>query len=427
VKVTAAAIIPNNYLAHVGNITIQEGGSLTISNGGQLLHTNEGVVATVEKNITAYTVSQNQGELLTDGWYFIASPITEAYTPAGSMIANTYDLYRLNPTNGVWENFKNTTDHPDFTTLVNGAGYLYANSAQTTLSFTGTLKPFAASETVSVSTGWNLVGNPFAYNVYANRSYYKMNEGKTGVEAVENYGSNTIAPCTGIVVEAETDGSVTFSREAPAQSQGNNGNLQITLSQVNTRGNAMMDNAIVSFNEGSQLGKFYFGEQSANIYLPQGGEEYAIAYSDKQGEMPLNFKATKNGTYTITVNPENVEMAYLHLIDNMTGADVDLLQTPNYTFDANVTNYESRFKLVFASVSSNADGKDDNFAFFSNGSWIIANEGQATLQVIDITGRILSSETVNGSVSKAINATAGIYVLRLINGDDVKTQKIVVR
>ena len=56
----------------------------------------------------------------------------------------------------------------------------------------------------------------------------------------------------------------------------------------------------------------------------------------------------------------------------------------------------------------------------------MSNEGEATLQVIDLNGRILSNETVNGSVSKAIYAAPGVYVLRLINGNDVKTQKIVV-
>ena len=113
----------------------------------------------------------------------------------------------------------------------------------------------------------------------------------------------------------------------------------------------------------------------------------------------------------------------------MTGADVDLLQTPEYTFNAKVTDYESRFRLVFVCGDANDDNGGDNesFAFFSNGNWIIANEGQATLQVIDITGRILSSETINGSVSKGINQPAGVYMIRLINGDHVKMQKIVVR
>ena len=421
VVIMANTTVPSGYIANADNIDLY-GGTLTIADGGQLIHKNEGVNATVQKDITAYTIIQNHDEELTNGWYFIASPITDDYMPTGSMVANTYDLYRLNNTN--WENFRNTTDHPDFSTLNNGAGYLYANSAQTTLSFTGTLKPYAASESVSVSTGWNLIGNPFAYNVYANRSFYMMNEAKTGVEAVSAFSSSPIAPCTGIVVETETDGNVIFSKEAPTQSQGSNGSLLITLSQANTRDNALLDNAIVSFNEDSYLGKFYFGAPNANIYIPQNGKEYAIVSANAKGEMPINFKAFENGTYTLTVKAEDVEMGYLHLIDNITGTDIDLLSTPNYTFSAMNDDYASRFRLVFSANMNEND--NENFAFFSNGSLIITNEGEATLQVIDITGRVISSETINSTFSKSLNAANGVYVLRLVNGNNVRTQKIVI-
>jgi hypothetical protein len=110
----------------------------------------------------------------------------------------------------------------------------------------------------------------------------------------------------------------------------------------------------------------------------------------------------------------------------MTGNDVDLLQTPSYSFNAKTTDYESRFKLVFVTKDGSSTGSEA-FAFNSNGSWFIRNEGSATLQVIDLNGRILSSETVNGSVSKTVNVAPGVYVLRLINGNDVKTQKVVVK
>jgi hypothetical protein len=112
----------------------------------------------------------------------------------------------------------------------------------------------------------------------------------------------------------------------------------------------------------------------------------------------------------------------------MTGDDIDLLLTPSYTFNAKTYDYESRFRLVF--VANGEDGPSTgsaSFAFFANGNLIISNEGRATLQVIDVNGRILSSEEINGSASKGINAPAGVYVLRLINGENVKTQKIVVR
>jgi hypothetical protein len=134
---------------------------------------------------------------------------------------------------------------------------------------------------------------------------------------------------------------------------------------------AVIDNAIVRFDGGQTLEKFSFREGSTKIYIPQDGKDYAIACSNGQGEMPLNFRAKENGEYTITVNVDHVEMSYLHLIDNLTGADVDLLaanggdarhgdadamkckfdgvnRVSTYTFTAKTTDYESRFKLVFS-------------------------------------------------------------------------------
>ena len=108
----------------------------------------------------------------------------------------------------------------------------------------------------------------------------------------------------------------------------------------------------------------------------------------------------------------------------MTGADVDLLQTPSYSFEAKTTDYESRFKLVFATGDNS---NDDNFAFYSNGSFVINNEGNAELQVIDIMGRIVKSESINGCANVSVNGAAGVYMLRLVNGDNVKTQKVVVK
>ena len=107
----------------------------------------------------------------------------------------------------------------------------------------------------------------------------------------------------------------------------------------------------------------------------------------------------------------------------MTGDNVDLLATPSYTFEAKTTDYASRFKIVFATESDN----EDIFAYNSNGVWIINNDGNATLQVIDVLGHMLSSETISGNTEKRISAAPGVYMLRLINGDNVKVQKIIIK
>ena len=190
---------------------------------------------------------------------------------------------------------------------------------------------------------------------------------------------------------------------------------------------------MVSFNEGSQLGKFYFGEQDANIYIPQNGKEYAIAYSDGEGEMPLNFKAKKNGEYTLTVTTSlNSKFQILNLIDNLTGANIDLLQTPSYTFSTRSDDYPSRFKLVF-NAQQGGEEADDDFAFISNGEIIV--NGTGTLQVIDMLGHVLVSREVHSSLLTPNSSlliphsslSPGVYVLRLVNGENVKTQKIVIK
>jgi hypothetical protein len=394
------------------------------------------------------------------GWTFIASPVEGNIVPTevGNLVTNTaseYDLYRFNQSaTKEWENYK---AHSDDFVLENGKGYLYARKNSTNLAFAGTFNA-GATKTVELDydpnaefKGWNLVGNPFPTLVVVNRSFYTMNEDGTGLNPQPVSSGGAIAACTGILVQAEgPNESVTFHNFS-RETMENNGLLRIAV------GNE--DQAIVSFNPGDQLGKFYFGKQDANIYIPQGNKEYAIACSDGQGEMPVNFKAKKNGTYTITINPEGVEMGYLHLIDNMTGADIDLLaakvpelvegptlndvfnsvessfstgSTTSYTFTAKTTDYESRFKLVFS--ANNEDGPSmgsRTFAFVSNGEIIITGiDGDAcnaSLQVIDVLGHVVvCRDASNASAISTSGLTPGVYMLRLINGDDIRTQKIVI-
>ena len=395
-------------------------------------------VSTLSRSITGY--GNGNG-----GWNLIASPVgTVNLENVTNMFSNTYDLYRFNQSaNKEWENYKaldenNQPLHPDFTSLEVGRGYLYANSQDVTLVFSGT--PYNGNGQVTLSLtnegegldfpGMNLVGNPFNQIAYLadNRDFYTMNSDGTEIVPVDSDAKH-IEAMEGIFVIANTDGeTLTFTTTEP---ENNSKSLSLNLS----RGRGLIDRAIIRFGEGLQLPKFQLNQNSSKVYIPQHGTDYAVVRSHDIGELPVCFKANENGAYTISVNPESVEFSYLHLVDNMTGTDVDLLpllrepgglkQPATYTFEAKTTDYENRFKLVFVCGDAN-DGKG-SFAFFSNGNWIIANDGEATLQVIDLNGRILSSETVNGSVSKAINAASGVYMLRLINENDVKTQKIVVR
>ena len=174
--------------------------------------------------------------------------------------------------------------------------------------------------------------------------------------------------------------------------------LNMVLTNANMRDAKPIDNAIVSFGEGNGMPKFEFGEQDANIYIPQDGKDYAIVYSDGQGVMPLNFKANVDGEYTITVSETlSSQFSVLRLIDHLTGANVDLLATPSYQFTARKSDYASRFKLVFHANGIEENTEDDEeFVFFSDGQLFI--NGTETLQVIDMQGRQLFNREVNSSL-----------------------------
>ena len=427
-------ILQRNY--YIGCQVV--GNTIGIGCDGADITTDDGAMPGNVRTVAAPNVwiSDDPENYPIDGWAFIASPVMENLVPTnvpnliGTQTAGwyDYDLYRFNPLAvEEWENYHQHT--ADFV-LANGKGYLYAKQAGVTLTFNGTFNLSDTTE-VTLQKGFNLVGNPFPRAAYIDKPYYTLNENGSAVPTTSAVSTATaILPCYGVIVQGTSnDETLTFTTTAPvASGSTNNGNLKLALTQaVATRGNTgtkTIDNAIVSFNEGEQLGKFYFGNQNANIYLPQGGKEYAIAYSEGQGEMPLNFKATKNGSYTITVNAEGLEMDYLHLIDNLTGADIDLMTTPSYSFEGKTDDYASRFKLVFSAVDN--DNDNENFAFISNGEIIITGTG--TLQLIDMLGhQLFSREATSDFRLPTSDFSNGVYVLRLINGENVKTQKIIVK
>jgi hypothetical protein len=407
------------------------------------------------------------------GWYLIASPVAEAVTPTAQngFLANEYDLYRFNQSAELeWENWKAQGEHYHFN-LEAGRGYLYANSGDVTLTFVGT--PHTATEPAEVPlaydpaadfAGWNLVGNPLPGIAFIDRDFYVMNGDRNEIVAAEG---NTVELMEGIFVIAEGENDTMTFTPASQNAIANNASLVVSLSQG--RG-SVIDRAIVRFDSNRTLPKFQLNPNNTKVYIPQGGKDYAVVAAEQTGEMPLNFKAEKNGTYTLRFDTKDVEFDYLHLIDNLTGADVDLLavepvetptgdsapepvdhsvvepvETPtqgngpsmlrlrsatagsgtSYTFTARTTDYESRFKLVFACGDGPSTGSG-TFAYISNGNVIINGEG--TLQVVDVMGRIIRTVGLSqcGSHTTTTGMPAGVYVLRLIDGDSVRTQKIVI-
>ena len=373
--------------------------------------------AGIQKNITGY-------ESNPDGnWYLISSPVGDVEPGAVTNMVDitgerTFDLFRLNAADVMWESF---VQHSQDFTLEAGKGYLYASETDVTLTFPGS--EYTGSGEVALDyvetglQGINIIGNPFNYEASVNMPYYKMNDEGSGFTALIETG-DPIAPMEGIIVEAEAAGQIASFTAAGGEKRA------ISNANILVRGEngKVLDNAIVRFDEGATLSKFQYQgfKNTCKLYIPQNGKNYAIVNALEEGEMPLNFKAETTGTYTISFKLDGVNVGYLHLLDKATGEDIDLLANGEYSFIGSPRDAESRFTIRFSETAAN-----DCFVYQNDDQLIVRGEG--TLQVFDVMGRFVGSYEVNGteriSASQFSNA---VYVFRLI-GNEIQTQKIVVR
>ena len=403
------------------DMTCADDGTIEFEGNGTIASTSNPTTVFFTSNASGYTLDITPYSGSKDHYYLIASPVgAKLASEVTNLTSNNYDLYSFNPGAELeWINHRNEENF----SLQPGVGYLYANSGDgvndvVTLTFNGnTLEGESFEITLTTAEaadgldfpGWNLVGNPFEVVAYPNAPFYTMNPENGNYIAND---ANAALPAMNGAFVYNNETSVTFNKTQGSKAP----MLALNLSS----NGKVLDRAIVSFGQGQQLPKFQFRDNSTKVYIPQDGNDYALVRSEGIGEMPVSFKAETNGSYSLNLSSENVDFAYLHLIDNLTGADHDLLANPTYSFSANTTDYDSRFRLVFATADD-----DECFAFFSNSTLFVNNEGSAVLQVVDVNGRIVKSESINGCANVGFDAAPGVYMVRLVNGDSMKVQKVV--
>ncbi len=402
-----------------GTATCNDVSHLTLEDGAQFVHHNNDVKATFKKSIDAYTTD--------GGWYTIAAPFA-SYMPSGTMIADNYDLYAYDEDADLeWLNYKsNATGFA----MEAGKGYLYAHNPGTVLRMAGTLNSGDYTQMVNLSyassntnlKGFNLLGNPTAHDIIFSKTgdvsdgyYYLANS-----EDWEYATSNTVPVGRGFLVKANAaNQTVTLN---PQSKGGDNEKGQYICLSIGE------EKAYVKLDEGVSMPLLSLKGEQASLYLTCEGKQFVMLVRDDAPSLDLNFKARRNGEQTLKVDLQGNALDYLHLIDNKTGADVDLLQTPSYTFNATTDDYTTRFRLLFkANAEDGLSTGSGIFAYVLNGEIIItdADACDASLQIVDIMGRIIYCTDAARHVSTA-GMPSGVYVLRLISGDKVKTQKIVV-
>ncbi len=428
IPATSIVTVPNGVALTLTGSNNGNASNLIIEDGGQLICSNS-VAATVQKSVTgatSWTGSDNSG------WMAISSPVGDInpttvanMTPSAVEDVPQFDLYKYEESFG-WRNYNNAIYN-----LTNGYGYLYARNGDATLNFIGTVTSSNVQLTGLTNTdavkhsGLHLIGNPYTHNIYKGVAitgdlvdgYYALNESGSWIPTTD---ATAIKPMQAVFVFVSQNNAtidITNTAAEPS-SKANHDYIRFTVAN-----NQYEDVTYAMFDKGYGLNKIeHRNAEAPMIYIPRDDENYAIAMMDDDVNIfGLDFKANTMGKYTLSYKTQGV-FSYLHVIDRLTGEDVDMILEGEYSFIGSPTDAENRFIVKLSYDANGLENGSDIFAY-QNGTDIIV-EGEGELQVFDLMGRHIMNANVNGTetISTSILNT-GVYVMRL-NG---KVQKIVVR
>lgn len=467
VEINGITIIDNGVVVEVNNMTINANCSVEIGNkgiltvkgkltdtdvsqlilhdGGQIFQTNAGVKATFRKSIVN---PEDWNGKQKDGWQFISSPIVGAAVEDFIPENGDYDLYVWDNDNVMedddetevpWVNYKQHHDdeyYEDYfaTCFAENTGYLASYENLNHADFRGELNvstEFEIDLNYFKSRTWNLflLGNTFTFDIEwddiekttsVSDGFVSLNP-ETGV--FEYHSSGTIKAGQGYVVNAtkntKPEPTLTYSKDAKGRGAMSK-NINVIVS--NSKGS---DNVILNFNNSENDGfpkLENFNDEIATAFTMRDNVRYGISNHDENvREIPLCFDAKEIGTYTISMKP-NGDFNYIHLIDRMTGEDIDMLIEGEYKFNALDSDNVNRF-IVRLSNGDEING-NDNFAYQSGNQLYINEIG--TIQIIDMTGRVVINETLSGNTVDISDLRNAAYIVRLVSGNGVKTQKIIV-
>ena len=408
--------------------------SLLIKDGAQLFHNSDNVKASFTMDISNPTdwTSENK-----DGWQFIASPFTDA-SIANCFTNNStyvYDLYRYNGSSEYeWDNHKdNTSSDQSWLYFNTGEGYLASYKDLTTATLYGTLnnaESYAWNLSYDMETplaNFHLLGNPFTFDM--NWDNVNVTNVVDGFAVVNNEGGYTYSDNNNrtipvgdgfFVIAIDENPSLTYNAVKRTRSE------KVSSLNVIATSNAGKDNVVINLAGKSEgFNKLQnFNDAIATVYVTESGKNYGIYNCDADvQEVELNFNANYMGNYTISIEP-NGKFEMVTLVDRFTGIETNML-VEDYHFTA-MSNVNTNRFIVKLKVNGQQTTDNSHFVYQSGEDLIIDAEG--TVQIIDVMGRVLVSDDVE-STNNRINVSGfqnGTYMVRVINGNEVKVEKVVI-
>jgi hypothetical protein len=483
VNIASNVTIPTLTINSGGILNVNAGKQLTVgttmNNSGalNLLSTNVDGTATI---LTPATIGGSGGtysaqQFLSSGRnWFISSPIAAATSAVVKDKASSKLWKYIEPNTGtiLWDEITVSNQG-----LEVGRGYVAKLATDDVITFSGTLNngnltsPTLTS-TGAVSTGFNLVGNPYPsylnwtsatksnvstsiwYRSKSTGSYLFQTFNVSGAGIGTNGGTNIIPPMQSFWVKVTSGtGTVGFTnamRSHQDQSVATNRLKAPTVStqkilrlQVSNVVNA--DEAVIYFDANAQDGfDAYDSPKMTNantaipeIYTTVGNEQLVInglkAVAPNK-ELALGFNTGSANSFTIKASEvSNFDNdTKIVLKDNLLNSEWDLTGGSAYSFSSDATNSTSRFTVIFRTTGAangveNYYNDDTSLNIFKNVNNQITIQRStienATVTVCNAIGQKLNSTQMTGT-SKVIDKpfSAGVYFVTV----NKTTRKVII-
>ena len=437
--VTNDPVISSTGTASCKNLTIESEASLTIasdeSGTGSLITTgtitNNGTV-----NIQRY--------LTEDVWHLISVPdnVSTANTFMGDYL-QTWD-----ETTATWDDVSEPT-----TALipVQGYGFWGTPGKATTYTFTGT--PNTGDQNLAITytdvpandfDGANLLGNPYSSSIDWSglddswgAVYYYNGNAYVSWNAGSGDGSQYVPPMQGFFIVANEAGTFELTNENRVHSgqayyksqKGNSLVLETASKDYSDKLFVRFDaSATSAFDLQTDAYKFMSGTEAlSELYSFAGDKALSIDVRPKCEVIQLGFRNTESGTYNIGIS-ELADISEAILEDTKTNTFHKLISIGSYEFVWDLNDNEKRFKLhlITLGVEESIPPANNILVYSSGNSIYVKGADAGRLIVSDITGRQVMEVNITGNDLNTIpiNLETGLYIVSIINGDQITTEKI---
>lgn len=454
---SAATVSPGKALYVSGTLRNNAGASSLViesdATGTGLLRNNtSGVSATIRQYITGGAVSSGN-----HFWHYMSVPLTGTPT-VESLFLDEFVIKHteasVSSSNNGWSKVATGS------TIQAGLGYGVWATANTTIEYQGTLYngdlrfdiDYLGSGTYR---GFNFMGNPYPTTInwsdasmgpaVAN-AIYLYNPAENRYESyVDNVGTHgqtgLIPPMQGFFIKVTAAGSgLRFRNSMKRTNIISFKNADINpLLRIQVSTDERCDETIIrSKDAATNIFDAQFDaqkmvveeEKTPQLYTLNDDFKFSIntlpdLNMDRVIPISVLTKEAKVHTFSMT-EMLNINLEHV-FIKNMTTGKVDDLTQGDVTFMGR-ENTIADFRIFFSLEADNATIENDKFvAFVQNRKVKVANlDSNSTVKLLTSNGRLVTQFVTSSTQIEFPVATAGVYIVQVINNGKITTQKVVV-